>query len=56
MIKIQILDRCPHCEGKAYLPIAEDTNDKGEKYIRHLPARSAREPAAPPAGSAWRTS
>jgi len=37
MIKIQILDRCPHCEGKAYLPIAEDTNDKGEKYIRHLP-------------------
>ena len=37
MIKVQILDRCPQCEGKAYLPVAEATNSHGEVVVRHLP-------------------
>ena len=37
MIKVRILDTCPHCKGQAYLPTVEDVDWKGEKYMRHLP-------------------
>ena len=37
MIKVRILDTCPHCNGQAYIPVGEDTDYKGEKYIRHKP-------------------
>lgn len=37
MLKVHILDRCPYCEGKAYLPIGEAVNWQGETYTRYAP-------------------
>lgn len=37
MVKIRVLSKCQHCDGKAYLPVKEETDAKGEKYIRHSP-------------------
>lgn len=37
MIKVRILDKCPHCDGQAYLPVGEEVDYKGDKYPRHLP-------------------
>jgi DnaJ-class molecular chaperone len=36
-MKIYILDTCPRCKGKAYIPIGEAEDCKGENYIRHIP-------------------
>ena len=37
MIKVRILDTCPHCKGQAYLPVEEAVNYMGEKYLKHAP-------------------
>lgn len=37
MIKIRILDTCPHCNGQAYLPAGKDVDAKGNEYDRYLP-------------------
>ena len=39
MLKVHILNRCPYCDGKAYLPTGKDTNAKGETYTRHTPCQ-----------------
>ena len=39
MLKVHILDRCPTCQGKAYLPAGEATNWKGETYTRFTPCQ-----------------
>jgi hypothetical protein len=39
MLKVHILDRCPYCDGKAYLPVGETTNAKGETYTRYTPCQ-----------------
>ena len=33
--KVQIVDVCDYCQGKAYLPYQEAVNANGEKYIQH---------------------
>lgn len=37
MIQVQILTRCEHCDGEAYLPIGEAESYTGETYTRYLP-------------------
>ena len=37
MVKIRVLSKCQHCDGKAYLPIGEGFDFKGESYTRHIP-------------------
>ena len=37
MIKVQILDRCEHCNGEAYLPVGEAKSYSGEQYTRYEP-------------------
>ena len=37
MVKLQILSKCQHCDGQAYLPECDDVDYKGNKYIRHRP-------------------
>lgn len=37
MVKVQILDRCEHCEGEAYLPVGEAKSYTGERYTRYEP-------------------
>ena len=37
MLKVHILDQCPHCDGKAYLPSGQATDWKGEGYTRYEP-------------------
>ena len=37
MLKVHVLDTCPYCDGKAYLPAGEATDWKGETYIRYKP-------------------
>ena len=37
MLKVQILDKCEHCQGQAYLPIGEGEDYKGRKYTRYAP-------------------
>jgi DnaJ-class molecular chaperone len=37
MIKIRILDTCPHCKGQAYLPAGKDVDAKGNEYDRYRP-------------------
>ena len=37
MLKVHILDRCPYCDSKAYLPIGEATDWKGETFTRYAP-------------------
>jgi hypothetical protein len=32
MLKVQILDRCSYCKGKALLPMGQANNWKGEVY------------------------
>jgi hypothetical protein len=36
-MKVRVLDKGEHCGGKACLPIGEDVDWKGEKYMRYLP-------------------
>ena len=35
--KIQVLLKCEHCQGKAYLPEGEAEDYMGRKYIRYKP-------------------
>lgn len=37
MIKIHILVRCEHCQGKAYLPTGQATSHSGDTYTRYKP-------------------
>ena len=37
MIKVKILSKCEHCDGKAYLPFKEAVDFKGETYMQYLP-------------------
>ncbi len=39
MFKVQILDRCQYCDGKAYLPAGEASNWQGESYTRYAPCQ-----------------
>ena len=36
-VKVRILSKCKKCDGQAYLPVREDLDFKGEKYMRYLP-------------------
>jgi len=38
-LKVQILDRCPYCDGKAHLPVAEAINAKGKPFARYTPCQ-----------------
>lgn len=35
IIKVQILTKCEHCSGQAMLPIGEEEDIVGRKYIRY---------------------
>ena len=35
--KFQVLLKCEHCQGKAYLPEGEAEDYMGRKYIRYKP-------------------
>ena len=37
MLKVQVLDRCPHCDGESMIFVAVDTNYKGEPFDRYRP-------------------
>jgi hypothetical protein len=37
MLKVHILDKCKHCNAKAYQPIGEGENCHGNKYVRFSP-------------------
>jgi hypothetical protein len=37
MVKIQVLTKCELCQGKAYLPVGEDVDYRGNRYLRHVP-------------------
>ena len=37
MVKVQILTRCEHCNGEAYLPAGDTESYYGEQYTRYLP-------------------
>ena len=37
MLKVHILDCCPHCKCKAYLPSGEANDSNGEPYTHHTP-------------------
>ena len=37
MIKVRILDKCPHCKGQAMLPVGEGKDYKGRTYTRYAP-------------------
>jgi DnaJ-class molecular chaperone len=37
MIKVQVLTRCEHCNGEAYMPISEAEDSQGHKYTRYVP-------------------
>ena len=37
MEKIPILTTCQACNGRAYVPVGEEVNLTGAKYIRHRP-------------------
>jgi hypothetical protein len=39
MLKVHFLDRCSYCGGKAYLPVGETINTKGESYTRYTPCQ-----------------
>lgn len=36
-MKVQILDRCEHCNGEAYIFECEDVDAYGEPYARYRP-------------------
>ena len=38
-IKINILTECVYCDGKAYVPVGEVEDSKGEKYTRYIPCK-----------------
>ncbi len=37
MLKVHILAICSHCNGKAYLPMADAEDHQGHRYTRHIP-------------------
>jgi hypothetical protein len=37
MLKVHILDYCPHCNGQGYLPLGEVVDHLGRKYTRYAP-------------------
>jgi hypothetical protein len=37
MIKVQILTRCTFCDGEAYVPIGQATDEEGGTCIRYCP-------------------
>jgi len=37
MVKVRVLTKCEHCDGKAYLPAGECVDSQGKPYIRYLP-------------------
>jgi hypothetical protein len=37
MLKVQIQATCLHCTVKAFLPMGEDEDCQGHKYICHIP-------------------
>ena len=39
MLKVYIQDRCPYCDGQAYLPAGEATDWKGETLTRYAPCQ-----------------
>ena len=39
-IKIQILDTCSTCKGRAYIPVREEVSNTGERYLRHEPCQT----------------
>ena len=39
MLKVYIQDRCPYCDGQAYLPAGQATDWKGETYTRYAPCQ-----------------
>ena len=39
MLKVYIQDRCPYCDGQAYLPAGEATDWKGETIMRYAPCQ-----------------
>lgn len=40
MVKVRVLSKCQRCDGQAYLPVGEDLDSRGNKYIRHRPCPS----------------
>ena len=36
-MKVHILDKCPHCNGRAMLPVGEGKDYKGRTYTRYAP-------------------
>jgi hypothetical protein len=36
-IKVKILTNCDYCQGKAYLPVSETVDTKGEFYTQYKP-------------------
>ena len=37
MLKVHIQYRCEHCNGEAYLPVAEAEDVNGDRYLRYAP-------------------
>lgn len=37
VVKIHLLLKCEHCQGKAYLPEGEAEDYLGRKYVRYKP-------------------
>ena len=37
MLKVHVLDYCPHCDGQGYLPVGEDIDHLGRRYTRYMP-------------------
>lgn len=37
MVKVHILSTCHNCEGKAFIPVSEEIDAHGQKYMRHKP-------------------
>ncbi len=37
MIKVHILDQCPHCRGQSQVPVGEGKDYKGRTYTRYVP-------------------
>ena len=55
MIKVHILDKCPHCHGQAMLPVGEGKDYKGRTYTRYAPCPDCEGSGNSRAGSACRT-
>ena len=37
MVKVQVLTKCEHCNGEAYLPMGEAEDSQGRTYTRYVP-------------------